>query len=143
MHNVKYTICYGIGNKAKSNEYILNSKFDLDPINKQIELTFPIVTSATIHMEQKDKNIKNELCRIYVGKEFDLQEFLFHDENLEKYEIDQTDILKLMLQGYHRFCLLNYKKYDQIIVGLKEHDLVVSDYFALKTNINKFKKVCK
>ena len=44
--------------------------------------------------------------------------------------------MEIALQGFKRACLLNYKKYDQIIVGVGEKDIVVPDYFALKKIIS-------
>ena len=56
---------------------------------------------------------------------------------IKRYDISYDDLIDLLLQGYKRVCLLNYKKYDQILVGIEETDEVVPDYFALRTSLEK------
>ena len=142
MKKQEFSLTYGVGVHAKTKEYKLESDSNIDFINQQLKMSIPVLTHATIHVKMNHPShpLKNDLYTIYIGKEFDIDTFLYHEENYSKYDISTVDILKLMMKGFTRFCLLNYKKYDQVIVGLKENDRVVTDYYALRTNINKMKK---
>ncbi len=46
------------------------------------------------------------------------------------------ELANLSLQGFNKACLLNFKKYDQFLVGINRDDMIVSDYFALKRIID-------
>ena len=97
-------------------------------LDKQLHLSIPLITGADIC--SKKKKIK-----IYVGKEINLKEYSKETYLREKFDISLETLADIAVQGYDRACLLNYKKYDQVIIGVEEDALIVPDYFALKTNI--------
>ena len=76
---------------------------------------------------------------IYVGKELRLN--ATNDYYVSKYDLDEGELIRLRNEGYTRVCLLNYKKYDLVMVGLHKEDKVVPDYFALKRNLTKLKQL--
>ena len=51
---------------------------------------------------------------------------------MKKYDISMEDLADLYALGFKRACILNFKKYDTVIVGMNDDDIVVPDYFALK-----------
>ena len=53
-------------------------------------------------------------------------------ELLEKFDISMAELADVATLGYERACLLNFKKYDQVLIGVLEDDLIVPDYYALK-----------
>ena len=55
---------------------------------------------------------------------------------IKKYDLILDDLIELVLNGYERACLLNYKKYDQVIVGVCNDDIIVPDYYALRSKLN-------
>jgi len=63
----------------------------------------------------------------------------FADDFYEKYNITLDDIADVAVLGYDRVCVLNFKKYDSIVVGVEEDAVVVPDYFALKNKIHQLK----
>lgn len=130
MKNSVVSLVYGIGKKAKSVEYSCSNSDALNPLVKQISLSIPLITSVTLKTKQK-----KELYSIYVGKEFYLN--CSNDYYIEKYDLDAEELERFKDAGYERVCLLNYKKYDPVIIGLKKSDKVVPDYYALKSNMTK------
>ena len=118
---------YHIGKKAFTKEYPITNPV---PINKQLNISLPLITGATIYLPiEKDINI-------LVGKEIDLNQIALDQHKIEKYNLNIDELAKLSLEGFNKACLLNFKKYDQIIVGVNDDDLVVTDYFALKRIID-------
>ena len=87
------------------------------------------------------KERKKNLFSIYVGKEIalDAQSKYY----IEKYDLDKEELARFKQRGYERVCLLNFKKYDLILIGLKKQDRVVPDYYALKNNLAKLERLQK
>ncbi len=125
-------IKYQIGSKSFTNKLPLYSD---NFINKQLKLSIPLITGAIIEIPSKEE------LKIRVGKEINLDNIISEKYKLSKYDIDLDDLALLRLQGYQRACLLNYKKYDQLIVGIKDDEIIVNDYFALKSIIQKLQKI--
>lgn len=121
-------IQYILGTNSYTHMYDLNDDYSV--LERQLQLSFPIVTSVKL-IENKKKSVSKQ---IFVGKEIDLQKNSAHFW-LEKYNLTYEDIADIYLQGFKKACLLNYKKYDQIIVGMREEDEAVPDYFALKEKV--------
>ena len=44
-------------------------------------------------------------------------------------------IIDMALEGFKKACLLNYKKYDQALIGLTEKDVVVPDFYSFRQKI--------
>lgn len=126
MHEI--FIEYQIGLKSHTKKIPIENQ---TPIEKQFAISLPLITGAKIIFPLK-KEIK-----IVVGKEINLQKIALEKYKIEKYDLNLEDLAKLALKGYTRACLLNYKKYDQIVVGIEKEDYIVSDYFALKRFIDK------
>lgn len=122
------TIEYQIGSSSFTNRF--TKDFD-NLVTKQLSLNIPLITSVRL---ENNKNKK----RIYVGKEIDLNSIHANDYFLKKYEIDINDLEKISNEGYNKACLLNYKKYDLVIVGIEDSSETVPDYFTLKKKINEF-----
>ncbi|MCI8575498.1 MAG: hypothetical protein HFI09_03420 [Bacilli bacterium] len=139
MSNATLSLFYGIGSKAKTREYLLSSERCFEPLQKQNLLSFPLITSITVRATLKDQQRKSKLFSIYVGKELRLD--AYNDYYIEKYGLDADELMRFRLEGYERVCLLNYKKYDVVMVGLHEEDKVVPDYFALKRDLAKLKQL--
>lgn len=129
-------IQYTLGTNCYTPIYELNEEYAI--MERQLQLSFPIITSVKF-FDSKKRNISKQ---IFVGKEIDLQNNSARFW-LEKYELSFEDISDIYLQGFKKACLLNYKKYDQIVVGMKDNDEVVPDYFALKEKIKEWKNGCK
>ncbi len=125
---------YIVGKSSKSLEYsILNN---LDFLEKQFRLSIPLITGAHISYR---RNKKKYCQKIYVGKEIFVKNVNFADDFYEKYNITLDDIADVAVLGYDRVCVLNFKKYDSIVVGVEEDAVVVPDYFALKNKIHQLK----
>lgn len=139
MQNATFSLYYGIGSVAKTREYLLSSERCFEPLYKQSSLSFPLITSMTVRAISKDKKKKNNLFSIYVGKELRLNSS--NEYYIEKYGLDEEEMNRLRTEGFQRVCLLNYKKYDVVMVGLHKEDKVVPDYFALKRNLTKLKQL--
>ena len=137
--NTTLSLFYGIGSQAKTREYLLSSEHCLKPLQKQKNLSFPLITSITVRALSKDLQRKSKLFSIYVGKELRLH--AYNDYYIEKYGLDDEELIRLRNEGYERVCLLNYKKYDVVIVPLCKEDKVVPDYFALKRDLTKLKQL--
>ena len=120
----KITYRIGVSSWTEKNSMQENLAF----LDKQLLLSIPLITGADIC--SKKKKIK-----IYVGKEINLKEYSKETYLREKFVIPLETLADIAVQGYDRACLLNYKKYDQVIIGVEEDALIVPDYFALKTNI--------
>ena len=41
----------------------------------------------------------------------------------------------MSLKGYKKVCLLNYNRFESKMIGLNQDDIVVSDYYALRTKL--------
>jgi len=108
---------------------------NLDFLDKQLQLSIPLVTGVNIKYKE---NKKEKLAKIYVGKEINLKEYQKEKFLLEKYDISLNDLAEVAVLGYSRACLLNYKKYETVLVGVENDALVVPDYFALKKMITFF-----
>ncbi len=122
------TIEYQIGSSSFTNR--ITKDFD-NLVTKQLSLTIPLITS--VRLENNNKNKK-----IYVGKEINLNRVHENDYFLKKYEIDIDELKSISSKGYNKACLLNYKKYDLVIVGIEDSSETVPDYFTLKKKINEF-----
>jgi len=125
MKNVK--VQYMVGKSCVSEEFNLSN--NLNFLNKQFHLSIPLITGVRI---KYTKNKKKYLHKIYVGKEIKLKEFIHQEYLLDKYDLDISDIADLGVLGYDRACLLNFKKYDQVMVGVDKNSIIVPDYYALK-----------
>lgn len=137
MKQTNLSLIYGIGKKAYTKEYSLNQDCFLKPLQKQISLSFPLVTSVTLRV--KKSKISKDLFSIYVGKELNLKNY--NDYYIQKYDLDLDELERLRDAGFERVCLLNYKKYDLVLIGLQKDDIVVPDYYALKRNILNLEKL--
>ena len=124
MKNIK--MHYFIGKHSKTEEY---PYLNLAILEKQFNLSIPLITGANIIWKTKKKE---ENHKIYVGKEILLQELGKEKFKLEKFQISLEELADLAVLGYKRACILNYKKYDQILVGVEDDATIVPDYFALK-----------
>ena len=122
------TIEYQIGNSAFTNR--LTNDFDR-LVTKQLGITIPLITSVRLENDDDSK-------RIYVGKEIDLNSVHEYNYYIKKYDIDMGDLLDISSKGYNKACILNYKKYDLVIVGIDDTSEIVPDYYALKKKINEF-----
>lgn len=118
-------ISYIIGKSSYTKKINIEDRENIEIMNKQFSLSIPLITGVKIEN-------KREIKKIFVGKEIDLQSITTKNYWLEKYELSLEELMEIALQGFKRACLLNYKKYDQIIVGVGEKDIIVPDYFALK-----------
>ena len=118
-------ISYVIGTNSYTKEVNLTSNESLEIMNKQLSLSIPLITGAKI---KRKKQIK----KIFVGKELSLSSLHKNNFWLQKYDLSLEEVMDIALQGYKRACLLNYKKYDQILVGVHDEDIIVPDYFSLK-----------
>ena len=118
---------YHIGENSFTKEYPVTNPI---PINKQLNLSLPLITGATIHLPI-DKDIK-----VLVGKEIDLNQIALDKPKLEEYDLNLDELADLSLKGYSKACLLNFKKYNQIVIGINKDDMIVSDYFSLKKIID-------
>ena len=118
---------YHIGENSVTKEYPVTNPI---PINKQLNISLPLITGATIHLPI-EKDIK-----ILVGKEIDLNQIALDKPKLEKYDLNLDELADLSLKGYSKACLLNFKKYNQIIVGINNEDMIVNDYYDLKKIID-------
>lgn len=139
MKNTTLSLFYGIGSSAKTKEYLFSNENYLNPLEKQSLMSFPLITSITIRAISKENKKRNNLFSIYVGKEIFLH--AMNDYYISKYDLDEDELIRLRSEGYDRVCLLNYKKYDLVMVGLNKCDKVVPDYYALKRDITKLKKL--
>lgn len=98
---------------------------DLDIIEKQLKISTPLITGAKI--------INNAKCiNIFVGKEIGLNHFLNNNYWINKYDLSVEKLIDINLNGFKRACLLNFKKYEQIVIGINDNDVIVPDYYALK-----------
>ncbi len=138
MEQATYSLVYGIGSHAKSKEYFLGSDRVLDMLDRQAKLSFPLITSITLRMNKPEEKIR-DLFSIYVGKELNLHSYNHY--YIQKYDLDEEELEHFKKEGYDRVCLLNYKKYDLVMIGLKKQDKVVPDYFHLKKDIVKLEKL--
>ena len=118
-------ISYVIGTNSYTKEVNLTSNESLEIMNKQLSLSIPLITGAKI---KRKKRVK----QIFVGKELSLSSLHKNNFWLQKYDLSLEEVMDIALQGYKRACLLNYKKYDQILVGVHDEDITVPDYFSLK-----------
>ncbi len=125
MKNVR--IQYLIGKSSYTNEYPIQNNWEL--LQKQFSLAIPLITGVNIRYK---KNKKDYLQKIYVGKEISLKEHSNLDSILNKYEMDMENLADIAVLGYDRACLLNFKKYDQVLVGVENNTIIVPDYYALK-----------
>lgn len=123
-------IQYMIGKSSLSEKYPINEHPSI--LKKQFEISIPLITGAKITYR---KHKQNHLEKIYVGKEIPLKEIVREEDLLEKYDITLDDLADLAVLGYDRVCLLNFKKYDTVIVGVEKNAIVVPDYYALKNKI--------
>lgn len=125
LKHVKFQ--YMVGKNCISEEFGLAN--NLSFLDKQFQLSIPLITGVRI---KYTKNKKHYLHKIYVGKEINLKEYIHQDYLLDKYNLEASDIADLGVLGYERACLLNFKKYDQIMVGVDQDSIIVPDYYALK-----------
>ena len=120
------TVRYTLGVNSFTNE----TKDYQELLNKQISLSLPLITGALILKGKKEEQ------KIYVGKEINLHCLQKDNYWIKKYDLILDDLIELVLNGYERACLLNYKKYDQVIVGVCNDDIIVPDYYALRSKLN-------
>ena len=104
----------------------------LELLEKQLSLSIPLITGMNITFQKKKKKWNQ---RVYVGRELKIQELQKDPSLLEKYNITIEELADIAVEGYQKVCVLNYKKYDSVLVGVSEEDLIVPDYFALKKYI--------
>ena len=120
------TVRYTLGLNSFTNE----TKDYQELLNKQISLSLPLITGVLILKGKKEEQ------KIYVGKEINLHCLQKDNYWIKKYDLLLDDLVELALNGYERACLLNYKKYDQVVVGVKKSDIIVPDYYALRAKLN-------
>ena len=118
-------ISYVIGTNSYTKEVNLTSNESLEIMNKQLSLSIPLITGAKI---KRKKRVK----QIFVGKELSLSSLHKNNFWLQKYDLSLEEVMDIALQGYKRACLLNYKKYDHILLRVHDEDIIVPDYFSLK-----------
>lgn len=139
MNQGNLSCFYGIGKSARTKEYSFYNSTFWRPLEKQSILSYPLITSVTVKSKQNEES--RDLFSIYVGKEFSFRYLTEHV--IEKYDMDIKELKELYKAGYDRFCLLNYKKYDTVLVGLRKDDRVVPDYFTLKQMLIQYEKMQK
>ncbi len=127
-------IQYAIGTSSWTREFP-KEEF-LEPLNKQFHISIPLITGVNIKRKGEDGFSQ----KIYVGKEINLKEYSKEQYLRNKFNIPIADLADIAVKGFERACLLNYKKYDQILIGIEEDALVVPDYFALKTSLEQCMK---
>jgi len=126
---MELSFVYGVGSHATTKEYgFWNTNF-LNPLQKQISLSIPLITSITVRATMKER--KKNLFSIYVGKEIalDAQSKYY----IEKYDLDKEELARFKQRGYERVCLLNFKKYDLILIGLKKLNKKLKITFKLNS----------
>lgn len=120
-------IQYTIGTHSYTEEM---KDINLSFLNRQLKLSTPLITQVKLIY-------RNEIQTIFVGKEITLEELSKRNYFMHKYDLSFDEMVSISLKGYKRACLLNYKKYDSIIVGVKKGDKIVPDYYALKREVIK------
>ena len=127
MKNFSLQFYIGKNSLTKENQV---SPFKL--LEKQLSLSIPLITGMKITFQKKKKKWNQ---KVYVGRELKIEDLQKNPSLLEKYNINFEELADIAVEGYQKVCLLNYKKYDSVLVGVKEEDLIVPDYFALKKYI--------
>lgn len=122
-------IKYLIGTKSYTEEYTKENSLIF--LQKQLKLSVPLITGVNISYKEELKK------QIYVGKEIQIKNFSKDNYILSKYDISPNELRTILENGYERACLLSYKKYETILVGVKKEDIIVPDYFALKEELLK------
>ena len=121
-------ISYLVGTSSFTKQMNINEKENVDFINKQLSLSIPLITGVKIEEKKETK-------QIFVGKEISLDHINENNYWVQKYDIPLEKLTDLLLLGFKRACVLNFKKYDSVIVGVHDEDIVVPDYYALKKMI--------
>lgn len=121
-------IQYLVGTSSYTPFYEIKNNNGMDIINKQLSMSVPLITGACL---KDNHNIQN----IYVGKEISLKDINERNYWIQKYDLPIDHLIDIALKGYKRACVLNYKKYDSVVVGVKDNDIIVPDYYALKNRI--------
>lgn len=121
-------ISYLVGTSSFTKQMNINEKENVDFINKQLSLSIPLITGVKIEEKKETK-------QIFVGKEISLDHINEKNYWVQKYDIPLEKLTDLLLLGFKRACVLNFKKYDSVIVGVHDEDIVVPDYYALKKMI--------
>ncbi len=127
MKNFSLQFLIGKNSLTKENQ---GSPFAL--LEKQLSLSIPLITGMNITFQKKKKKWNQ---KVYVGRELKIQELQKNPNLLEKYNINIEELADIAVEGYQKVCVLNYKKYDSVLVGVNDEDLIVPDYFALKKYI--------
>ena len=104
----------------------------LNFLDKQLELSMPLITGVKLNLT-KDKSLQ-----IYVGKQINLKDYTEEKYLRHKFDIPVDTIASLAVLGYERACLLNYKKYEPVLVGVSKEDVIVPDYYSLRDNIKNY-----
>lgn len=123
----QFKIEYFIGTTSRTQEF--HKQDNLQFLNKQFQLSIPLITGARVIYQENKKEFSK---KIYVGKEISLKDYRKDKYLLEKFDISMAELADVATLGYERACLLNFKKYDQVLIGVLEDDLIVPDYYALK-----------
>ncbi len=105
----------------------------LDFLNKQFKIDVPLITGATITSNKNNINL-------YVGKEFNRSDYVRDFDIISKYDLDLEELAGIYTKGYKKAVLLNYKKYEPVLIGINDNDIVVPDYYALRNEIVKLIK---
>ena len=129
MDMKNFSLQFLIGKNSLTKESQI-SPFEL--LEKQLSLSIPLITGMNVTFQKKKKKWNQ---REYVGRELKIQELQKDPSLLEKYNITIEELADIAVEGYQKVCVLNYKKYDSVLVGVSEEDLIVPDYFALKKYI--------
>lgn len=106
---------------------------NLDFLNKQFKIDVPLITGATITSNKNNINL-------YVGKEFNRSDYVRDFDIISKYDLDLEELAGIYTKGYKKAVLLNYKKYEPVLIGINDNDIVVPDYYALRNEIVKLIK---
>ncbi len=92
----------------------------------------PLITGALIHLPI------NKDIRVIVGKEINLDHIAFEKEKIANFNLNLDDLASLSLKGYRKACILNFKNESDLVVGINEDDIVVSDIMSLKKIVDSF-----
>lgn len=126
IHMKNFSLQFYIGKNSLTKE---TKGYPFEFLEKQLSLSIPLITGMIITFQKKKKKWNQ---RVYVGRELKIQDIQKNPNLLEKYNINLEELADIAVEGYQKVCILNYKKYDSVLVGVKDEDLIVPDYFALK-----------
>ena len=95
-------ISYLVGTSSFTKQMNINEEENVDFINKQLSLSIPLITGVKIED-------KKQVKQIFVGKEISLDHINENNYWLQKYDIALEELTDILLQGFKRACILNFK----------------------------------